>query len=936
MASTSPTPSWKVLGVAKVLYPYSAQGSTELNIAVGDIVNVVEKYPNGWWVGEMNGKVGVFPGAYVTLEETAVQPKDNADDGNATAVASATATTTTSTPATPTPTPTSTTTPNTTAPLRARALYDFNRTTASELSFNFNDELVITEKLEGGWWRAELNGKTGLVPKNYLQELTSPPTSTTKPALSLVTATNKNRDSAAIGSDAAPAPIGLASTKMRTSMADVTPVPENRLSTAVVALGLNNNANNFKQPTSQPPSTTGHLFKVKALYDFPGKESNQLPLKKGDIIPVKLVPADGNPWWLGELDGRKGYFPMNYVQKIAENEDTATKDAEEPKVLLRAAFDFEGRNTTELSFKKGQLITLIKKLQPEGGWWKGEIVDPSGTKTVGNFPSNYVTVIDNNEISQVIQTQESEKSETVGETTAQNPTAPSGFPPKEKVIVWAIESYNALSPSELSFKRGDKIEVLEEAKQDGWAHGEKDNGERGYFPYSFVTTDLSSFEPEHPPPPPEEDRKHPISEDVSKEQADEEEERRQKELEESKQKLEEEDRTKREEEESRLSREQAARQQQEEEARRQHEEEERRKLEEEERKKAQEEELRIQLAEAENRHAEELRIQVEAQQQEESRRQQEEAARLREEEARQQEEAARMREEELRLQEEAARRREEELRQQEEAAAKLREEEARKRHEEEQRRIREEEEKQRIEEEQKRQQVELRIQEERRQQEEEQRKQREEEELRRRKVEEQNRLEEARKQEEVKRKEEELQAQKKELELKRQKEEEEIQRKKADLQKQEEELKRQREEVERKQQLAETRLKQAEAQNRISPSSSLSPSPSSSPPSASSVTELPKVNIPKVTRPLPVPKPKRNVPSGASDSQSSDSVIRALERKLQLESDARRQLEAKVAQLETKLEALSKAFADFQSSSPTTTSSNVRANLRPTGRDLTR
>jgi len=121
-----------------------------LNIAVGDKVNVLEKYPNGWWVGEMSGKVGVFPGAYVTLEDGSVEvpPTPKSDDksnesNNSTSASDAS--------------------PSTAGFVRARALYDFNRTTASELSFKFNDELVITEKLDGGWWRAELNGKTGLV-----------------------------------------------------------------------------------------------------------------------------------------------------------------------------------------------------------------------------------------------------------------------------------------------------------------------------------------------------------------------------------------------------------------------------------------------------------------------------------------------------------------------------------------------------------------------------------------------------------------------------------------------------------------------------------------------------------------------------------------------------------------------------------------------------
>lgn len=40
---------------------------------------------------------------------------------------------------------------------RARALYPFNGQDASELSFKFNDIIVI-RKREGEWWEGEMNG----------------------------------------------------------------------------------------------------------------------------------------------------------------------------------------------------------------------------------------------------------------------------------------------------------------------------------------------------------------------------------------------------------------------------------------------------------------------------------------------------------------------------------------------------------------------------------------------------------------------------------------------------------------------------------------------------------------------------------------------------------------------------------------------------------
>jgi len=53
-------------------------------------------------------------------------------------------------------------------PFKATALYDFQAAETIELSFKEGDVLVITKK-KGHWWVAELNGKTGLVPPNFLK-----------------------------------------------------------------------------------------------------------------------------------------------------------------------------------------------------------------------------------------------------------------------------------------------------------------------------------------------------------------------------------------------------------------------------------------------------------------------------------------------------------------------------------------------------------------------------------------------------------------------------------------------------------------------------------------------------------------------------------------------------------------------------------------------
>ena len=56
-------------------------------------------------------------------------------------------------------------------------------------------------------------------------------------------------------------------------------------------------------------------MKVKALYDFVARTENEISFKKGDI--VKVLDQDEG-WWLGELDGKEGLFPANYVEAVQE------------------------------------------------------------------------------------------------------------------------------------------------------------------------------------------------------------------------------------------------------------------------------------------------------------------------------------------------------------------------------------------------------------------------------------------------------------------------------------------------------------------------------------------------------------------------------------------------------------------------------------------
>lgn len=65
-----------------------------------------------------------------------------------------------------------------------------------------------------------------------------------------------------------------------------------------------------KQP--EPPAAAKKV-QARAQWDFAATDSDELSFKKGDVITILEEEDD---WWVGELNGKKGTLPRNYVVKL--------------------------------------------------------------------------------------------------------------------------------------------------------------------------------------------------------------------------------------------------------------------------------------------------------------------------------------------------------------------------------------------------------------------------------------------------------------------------------------------------------------------------------------------------------------------------------------------------------------------------------------------
>ncbi|XP_075072613.1 sorbin and SH3 domain-containing protein 1-like isoform X27 [Mixophyes fleayi] len=131
------------------------------------------------------------------------------------------------------------------------------------------------------------------------------------------------------------------------------------------------------------------MTQARAKFDFKAQSLKELPLQKGDIVYI-YKQIDQN-WFEGEHHGRTGIFPISYIEMLPQTEKVQPRKASPVQVLeygdAVAKFNFNGDTAVEMSFKKGERITLIRRV--DENWYEGKI---SGTSRQGIFPITYIDV----------------------------------------------------------------------------------------------------------------------------------------------------------------------------------------------------------------------------------------------------------------------------------------------------------------------------------------------------------------------------------------------------------------------------------------------------------------------------------------------------------------------------------------------------------------
>ncbi|XP_036591252.1 sorbin and SH3 domain-containing protein 1 isoform X19 [Trichosurus vulpecula] len=251
---------------------------------------------------------------------------------------------------------------------------------------------------------------------------------------------------------------------------------------------------------------------ARAKFDFKAQTLKELPLQKGDIVYI-YKQIDQN-WYEGEHHGRVGIFPRTYIELLPPAEKAQPKKIAPIQVLeygdAVAKFNFNGDTQVEMSFRKGERITLIR--QVDENWYEGRIC---GTTRQGIFPITYVDVIkrpllknpvdyidlpysspnrsttaspqpSHHSLSTGPDLTESEKSYVQPQAQQRRTTSDRSQNLQDLYSYQALYSYKPQNDDELELRDGDIVDVLEKC-DDGWFVGtSRRTRQFGTFPGNYV------------------------------------------------------------------------------------------------------------------------------------------------------------------------------------------------------------------------------------------------------------------------------------------------------------------------------------------------------------------------------------------------------------------------------------------------------------------
>ncbi|KAK5853322.1 hypothetical protein PBY51_007118 [Eleginops maclovinus] len=337
-----------------VEYEYEALHDDELTLRPGEIIkNVRYIEEDGWMEGDLNGKRGLFPDNFVKevkkeskeVKETKPEPKEEASlplrreksAGNVANLVQRMSTIGIPTGGFLPQPPAASKKPKR---RQCKSLFDYQPQNEDELDLKVGDIIDITEEVEEGWWSGNLNGKSGLFPSNFVKELDTSGEDMESNDTAVEETDGSGMESASIPTSPQPASgngvvaqpkkirgvgfgdifkEGSVKLKVRLPSPDTEerkgrPIP----SLPSAAKPAHPNMTDSQRADGDNKSKVKEYCKV--TFAFEATNEDELTIKEGDVLHI-LSKDTGEPgWWRGEIGGREGVFPDNFVTVVSDAE----------------------------------------------------------------------------------------------------------------------------------------------------------------------------------------------------------------------------------------------------------------------------------------------------------------------------------------------------------------------------------------------------------------------------------------------------------------------------------------------------------------------------------------------------------------------------------------------------------------------------------------
>ncbi|XP_005932212.1 SH3 domain-containing kinase-binding protein 1 isoform X1 [Haplochromis burtoni] len=344
---------------AVVEFDYEAQQDDELSLTAGDIIVNIRRDEGGWWEGELGGRRGLFPDNFVRE----IKKEGKRDGGQASTIRPDLANGSAS------PVLDSTVRPGRKGEQirkrRCKAAFSYVPQHEDELELKIGDVIEIIAEVEEGWWEGVLNGKTGMFPSNFTKEILTDSETPSLDSQEENRSGRTNKDSPSSESDGGDSRSETGSEippkkgqlrgfgfgnifkdqpiKLRPRSMDVDSEVDKASDGKAASVAV-------ESMKTEPDSKSKGREQCKVLFPYEAQNEDELTIKDGDIINIITKDCADAGWWMGEIGGRQGVFPDNFV-KLLEVEKERPKKPPPPSAP-------SAKHTTE---KKSE----VRKAPPE-------------------------------------------------------------------------------------------------------------------------------------------------------------------------------------------------------------------------------------------------------------------------------------------------------------------------------------------------------------------------------------------------------------------------------------------------------------------------------------------------------------------------------------------------------------------------------------------